>query len=319
MVEQHVWAVVLAAGNGSRVSALTSSPTGVHVPKQYCSFGRPTPMVRWALERASALVPRERVLVVVAREHEPFWKARLSDLPPENLVVQPANRGTAPGILLPLLEVLLRRDAGARLLILPSDHYVAQEPVLGAALRTAIGLRGREDRVVLLGMSDTGFDPEYGWVLPAAATGGPVRDVESFVEKPDRRTADRLVAAGALLNTLILVAEGSTLLRVYEETLPELVSPFRSVLRACDAGALAALYESLPTQDFSRDVLERSPRRLALLRVPACGWSDLGTPARLQMFQRAVRSATLPRPSAAATARRSAFAGPPRATADSGT
>jgi hypothetical protein len=46
------WAVVLAGGDGDRVSALTRDADGRVVPKQYwCCGGRP-PMVRWALARA---------------------------------------------------------------------------------------------------------------------------------------------------------------------------------------------------------------------------------------------------------------------------
>ena len=33
--------------------------------------------------------------------------------------------------------------------------------------------------------------------------------------------------------------------------------------------------------DFSRDVLEGQESRLRVLTVPACGWSDLGTPRRV--------------------------------------
>jgi mannose-1-phosphate guanylyltransferase len=44
---------------------------------------------------------------------------------------------------------------------------------------------------------------------------------------------------------------------------------------------LAQLYEELPPSDFSRDILQRSPDLLRVLTVPACGWSDLGTPRRV--------------------------------------
>jgi hypothetical protein len=44
---------------------------------------------------------------------------------------------------------------------------------------------------------------------------------------------------------------------------------------------LAPLYSSLVAKDFSRDLLHRAEARLRVLRVPACGWADLGTPERL--------------------------------------
>jgi mannose-1-phosphate guanylyltransferase len=48
-----------------------------------------------------------------------------------------------------------------------------------------------------------------------------------------------------------------------------------------DANAARALYPQLPTLDFSRDVLQGQESRLRVLTVPACGWSDLGTPRRV--------------------------------------
>ncbi len=283
---EHLWAVVLAAGNGSRVSGLTSSPAGVALPKQYCRFGRATCMLRWALDRAATVVPRERVLTVVAEEHRAFWDGELKDLPPGNVIVQPRNRGTAAGILLPVLEVLLRRDSRSRVLIMPSDHYVADEGVLRRALRKALGLPRRADgRLVVLGMAPTSDDPEYGWILPTPPRGGALREVAGFVEKPDSQTARDLAAAGALLNTMIFVADGSVLLRLYEEALPNLLHPFLRLLRDdVEARALEGFYEALPVSDFSREVLERSSRHLSVLPVPDCGWSDLGTPARIQTF-----------------------------------
>jgi hypothetical protein len=45
--------------------------------------------------------------------------------------------------------------------------------------------------------------------------------------------------------------------------------------------ALLALYDRLPELDFSRDLLEGRAADLCVLRVPPCGWSDLGTPRRV--------------------------------------
>jgi mannose-1-phosphate guanylyltransferase len=288
----HLWAVVLAAGEGRRVSAWTADARGA-VPKQYCSFGGPRAMVHWALDRARGVVAPGHVVVVVAEEHRRFWSRELAALPQPNIVVQPRNRGTAPGILLPLLTIY-RRDSKARVVVLPSDHYVTRERILRTALlRAARVPSGGEGRVVLLGMTPTDLDPEYGWIVPNRSQSG---RVSGFVEKPDFETAAGLKALGALLSTFMLVADASALLRLYEEALPEL---FRSFLGRSNGNYQARedLYETIRDADFSRDVLERFADRLSLLPVPDCGWSDLGTPARVQRFldrQQAVRRDVTP-------------------------
>jgi hypothetical protein len=37
----------------------------------------------------------------------------------------------------------------------------------------------------------------------------------------------------------------------------------------------------MPDLDFSRDLLEGRESSLCVMRVPPCGWSDLGTPHRV--------------------------------------
>jgi hypothetical protein len=46
--------------------------------------------------------------------------------------------------------------------------------------------------------------------------------------------------------------------------------------------ALERVYADLEAQDFSRDVLARHEQLLQVLRVPRCGWTDSGTPKRVE-------------------------------------
>jgi mannose-1-phosphate guanylyltransferase len=284
--DSHLWAIVLAGGDGVRVSRLTQREYGEPVPKQYCSFGTGEPMVRWAVRRALAVCPRSRVLAVVAEGHRRFWQRDLPDLEADNLIVQPRNRGTAAGILLPVLDVMLRRDRDARFLVLPSDHHVPDERVLRRSLLAAAqSVRAPDAPLVLLGVTPADDDAEYGWVLPAAGSASRPRCVLSFHEKPDRATHQGLLRLGGLISSFIFAARGQSLLALYEDALPGLVRRFVPlVLESRPAGRTAALYDEIPARDFSRAVLERSEGSLVVLAVPPCGWSDLGTPARLQRF-----------------------------------
>jgi mannose-1-phosphate guanylyltransferase len=282
--EGHLWVIVLAAGDGTRVAALTTGPRGESVPKQYFSFGERESMLQWALARASALVPASRILVIVADRHRSHWEHQLAGLPRQNVIVQPQNRGTAAGVLLPFLEVFLQRDPEAHFLLLPADHFVARESVLGEAMLTAVRASRRPGGpVVLLGMSPEEPDPEYGWILPLATASARLRPVACFVEKPDRGTAVDLSARGALINSFVIAASSSSILRLFEATFPGLLRMFLGVGRAGDrATRIAQLYEQIPTVDFSRDVLTHATPSLTVLPVPACGWSDMGTPARVE-------------------------------------
>ncbi|MBI3723654.1 NTP transferase domain-containing protein [bacterium] len=284
MGEKNLWAIVLAAGDGRRLSAFTANSQGVSVPKQYCSFGCGRPMLHWALDRAASLAPPERVVTVVARDHRSFWEGGLPGLPDENVIVQPRNRGTAAGILLPLIEIM-KRDADAIVVLLPSDHHVEDEEKLReAALRAAEAVEERRERLVLLGISPGSAETEYGWILPRTRR-GLTRPVARFVEKPDPLTAAELLREGAVWNSFVIVSYARTLLELYGQALPRLLEAFlRELVVAPGPGSLERLYAEVPTVDFSRDLLERVCDRLELLVVSPCGWTDLGTPARLKKF-----------------------------------
>jgi mannose-1-phosphate guanylyltransferase len=284
---EHLWAILLAAGDGVRVRPFTTNARGESVPKQYYAFNGHHSMLRWTVNRAVQLVPQQRIVAVVANKHRRWWRPELSDLEPENILVQPQNRGTAAGLLLPLFEIL-HRDPQATILVLPSDHYVADEACLAQVIVDAIqAVQGEPDQVVLVGMTPQEADTEYGWIVPSDSTTATIQHVAAFEEKPDRATAQRLKNRGALLNSLILVAVGRTLLHLYDLTAPDLVGEFvawhdRMTSRR---SGLDDLYPHLPTYDFSKQLLERSVGYLSVIRASPCGWSDLGTPGRLQRFR----------------------------------
>lgn len=68
-VEQGHWAIVLAAGSGTRLHGLTQDRFGMAVPKQFCSLSGGRTLLGDALDRARRVVPAEHVIVVVAAQH----------------------------------------------------------------------------------------------------------------------------------------------------------------------------------------------------------------------------------------------------------
>jgi mannose-1-phosphate guanylyltransferase len=282
MQNAHTWALVLAGGEGRRLQALTRSAHGVVVPKQFCSlFGGPS-LLEDALLRAQAVVPLARVCTVVAEQHRQWWPHHVQSLPAQNVVVQPRSRGTANGILLPLLRIV-QRDPRARVLILPSDHYVANELEFARWLRVAAeGSTDQSAEIVILGLEPRSADPELGYIVPRRVNGSRYWPVADFVEKPPYARARELLQRGAVWNTFIVAADARALLDLYERARPGLVARVLEAIEASEPMALERLYDNLADLDFSRDVLAPVLDPLRVLAVPEVGWSDLGTPQRLR-------------------------------------
>ena len=282
----NIWALVLAAGDGKRLEPLTSAYGGPAIPKQYCSL-RPGPsLLHDALRRALAVTTHQRTCVVVAEKHRCWWAAQSRLLPPDNVIVQPENRATGVGILLPLLHIL-DRDARARIVILPSDHHVRVESCLVRSLRAALEtIRLHEGRTLLLGVKPEEPDPELGYIVPGAANDPAALPVLQFIEKPSTTDALRLIERGALWNTFIIAGSIRGLLGLYERAVPELLTEMHRAVRrdreAASAGrSVTKLYARLRSVDFSHDILPGQESSIRVVRVPPCGWSDLGTPERV--------------------------------------
>jgi mannose-1-phosphate guanylyltransferase len=281
-----IWAVVLAAGDGTRLSSLTTDAFGNAVPKQYCSLDGEGSLLEAAVARAHAIVPRSRTCVIVAAQHRRWWKSALWALPPSNLIVQPRNCGTAIGILLAVLDVLAR-DPLARIVFLPADHHVANEDALVDGLHATAALLDRHaGDLLLLGIEPDEADPELGYIVPAEASSSGASPVARFAEKPSAGLASELVGRGALWNSFIFGAHGAVLMDLLRQRLPAVVDAMIAALaqdarESPEGTALADLYEILNSVDFSRSILQGAEARLKVVRAPACGWTDLGTPRRV--------------------------------------
>lgn len=286
----HRWALVLAAGAGSRLRALTTQPCGTPVPKQYCSLRGGPSLLEDAMRRARSQVAAERVCAIVAQQHHGWWSNvdALTALPRRNVIVQPRNRGTAIGVLYSLVHIL-SQDPEAHVLLLPSDHYVAQEFVLQRSLHAAMEhVVHCPERPVLLGLQPDEPDSELGYIIPGGGDAFGARTVARFMEKPELTVAAQIVRAGGLWNTFIVAASARALLDLFLPRFAPIVMEMQVIVgnalqhkSASGWPAIVDMYMRLPDLDFSRDLLEGREESFCVMPVPACGWSDLGTPHRV--------------------------------------
>ena len=289
------WAVILAGGEGSRLHKFTRSPEGLVIPKQYCSVARSPCLLHDAIDRAASVALFSHVCTVVASRHRRWWARAVAELDSSNVFIQPSNRGTAFGILLPLLSIEMR-NPDATVVFLPADHYFRDEDTIARALRIAGNLACENREVTyLLGAEPVGADPELGYILPEEKVRDKPEAIVGFKEKPCAEHAQELIELGALWNLFILAGSVNALVKLFDEDYAEQVKAMRKALREQAAGgrdALEVLYKHMDSVDFSRDVLEVQAHQLQVIRVPPCGWTDLGTPKRVEATIRSLEAGT---------------------------
>ena len=277
---RSTWALVLAAGEGSRLRGLTRDERGVAIPKQFCSLQGGPCLLQEALQRAAAVAPLQRICTVVAEQHRQWWTPVLSYLPEENVIAQPQNRGTAHGILLPLLRIA-KRDPEAIVVLLPADHYLRDEEAMAQSLRRAADLASSDrGSIYLLGIAPEEADAELGYIVPSSPAQQDAAGVLRFIEKPNAARAQALLDQGALWNAFIMAASVRALLGLFDNRFTATIA----AMRGFEGAGLESLYQKLENVDFSRDVLQGKESRLKVLTVPHCGWTDLGTPERVGLI-----------------------------------
>ena len=102
---RHLWTVVLAGGDGVRLRQLTRALHGEERPKQFAMIHGGRSLLQATVARAARWSAPEHIVVVVAEERESLARMQLREYGGVDVVAQPTNRGTGPGLLLPLSRV----------------------------------------------------------------------------------------------------------------------------------------------------------------------------------------------------------------------
>jgi mannose-1-phosphate guanylyltransferase len=270
--DEHLWAVILAGGIGSRFWP-ASTPSR---PKQLLKLGSERALIRDTVDRILPLVPQERLRILTGEQLAGPILAALPELQPGNLLLEPRAAGTAPVLAWAAAEIE-RRDPDAVMISLHADHIITPPEAFRTRLALTARLAERHGRLFTLGAIPDRPETGYGYIrvgepLDSAEGGeeGGYR-VDSFVEKPDVETARGYLAAGGYLwNTGLFVWRAADLLDQLERHTPEMAELI-PILRE---GGVEEFFRRVPNLSIDEGLLERSDR---VGVVPASfGWDDVG-------------------------------------------
>jgi mannose-1-phosphate guanylyltransferase len=287
-VLKSIWSVVFAGGEGARTREWTQATSGASDQKQFCFLNSNRSMFQLTLDRARQISCGGGILAVTISDFEPISKTQI-DGRRVVLLVQPANRGTTGAIYLALSHIMAR-DPNACVAIFPSDHYVEPEPAFVDSIRRAIEVSVLiPSRLVLVGATPDRMASDYGFLVPGDTVARYGRNrlstVAAFRERPPADQIRSIHRAGGLWNTFIIIGRAQTFFEAGATCIPGTVNEFYryvSTIDSCEErAARVSLSEAITQSDFSKDVLQNVPDRLAVFQLTGLHWSDRGQPERI--------------------------------------
>lgn len=229
-------------------------------------------------ERFLQVLPKENILVVTLARYGQDARRALPQLLPENLLLEPAARKTAPCMALAAYTLQVR-DPEAVIVATPCDLVIRDESLFAHTIREAFTYVEDNDVLMTLGIVPKAPDVNFGYIQVkegrnAHLMAGPLQ-VKTFTEKPSAELAEVFIRTGEFFwNSGIFIWKAATITAEMERYLPEVTELFRGWHEHIGNTVwLERAYAECPKVSLDYGVMEHTSR--AWLYPARFGWADI--------------------------------------------
>lgn len=275
-VNKDNFCVIMGGGIGSRFWPFSRKT----LPKQFLDFfGTGRSLLQQTFDRFNQIIPTENILVVTNDMYAGLVKEQLPELKPEQILLEPTRRNTAPCIAWAAYHIYAI-NPNANIVVAPSDHLILKGEEFLSAIEKGLEFVAKSDKLLTLGIKPNRPETGYGYIQIAEQTCENVYKVKTFTEKPELELAKVFVESGEFYwNSGLFMWNVNSILQKIEELLPELaakLSPGKGIYGT--PGEKAFIDENFPacpnvSIDFG--VMEKADN--VCVSLGDFGWSDLGT------------------------------------------
>ena len=269
--------VILSGGAGTRLWPLS---WGDH-PKQFLKLTSDKTMIQETLLRLKG-IDIDSPIISCGEDHRFLVAQQIGEICDEQptILLEPMPKNTAPAIAAACCAAI-RRNPNAIVIVLPSDHVIADVPVFQKAVLTA-AKQAEQGYLVTFGIVPTFAATGYGYVKASGAETEGAYTLEKFVEKPCLEKAQEYLASGEYSwNSGMFVFKASVFLDELKKYNPEMyklsVQAFEKANKA-DSDFVRLDVESFDKiKGDSIDYAVMEKTKLGKIVKLDAGWDDVGS------------------------------------------
>lgn len=275
---QHIYAVILAGGGGTRLWPKSRTKT----PKQFLKLAGAKTMIQIAADRVAKIVDWDKIIVVTNQLYSAEVQKQLPQVPTENILAEPEKKDTALAMLVGALFAK-SKDPNAIIINAASDHTLTDEDEFVRVMYAATKVATEGDHLLTVGITPAYPTSAFGYIkvakqLDKLGKNLPLLKVDSFTEKPDKNTAKKFIATGKYYWNANMYVWSATALKnafkLHKENLYKKTKELDSLNSEAFHQALPEIYNDAEAISIDYAISEKADN---LLLIPGdFGWSDVG-------------------------------------------
>lgn len=280
MLDNDIHPLILCGGNGKRLWPLSRAA----MPKQLLALTGQETLLQTTARRAAALPGAQPPMLVCNHEHRFHVQEQLEAIchVPAAIYLEPVGRNTAPAIALGALE-LAAKNPDAIMLVLPADHFIDEQETFADAVRQG-ATAARAGYLVTFGIVPHSPETGYGYIKlgsPVSPETASISHVLSFIEKPDRATAETYLAEGGYnWNSGMFIFSARAYLEELQAYRPDILRAVKLAWenKRSDLGFYRPediAFTSCPADSIDYAIMQSTQQ--AVVVAAQFGWCDVGT------------------------------------------
>lgn len=281
---KHVYAVIMAGGIGKQLWPVSRK----RMPKQFVDLFDEGTMIAKTVQRISEVVIEDNIFIITNEVGRQLILSSLGSFRPDNIIVEPCSRNTAPCIALATAHIK-KRDPDAVTVVLPSDHLVLDDQAFNKIIEAGIEIARGKQGLVTIGIKPDRPATEYGYIqvdeklsIPLAFSAGcefMLFRVKAFAEKPDAVTADEFLESKDFYwNSGVFIWHIDAISREFERSMPDLYKDLLTIYDSLgtehEQKVIEDVYSWIHSLSIDYGIMEKAD--MVFVLTGEFGWTDLG-------------------------------------------